>query len=163
MLRVDPLHTNFHHITGTQNIPYFIKCLAHQLSTTTGTQNIPYFITCLAYKYPPHFGHTEHTIFQHSSGTPAIHHISGTQNIPYFITYLAYQLSTALRAYRTYHISLHAWHTNYPPHYGHTDHIIFHHMSGTPTIHHITDTQNLPYFITCLAHQLSTTIRVHRT
>ena len=92
----------------------------------TGTQNIPYFIT---------------------SDTPTICHIRGTQNIPYFITCMAHQPSITLWAYRTYHISSLVWHTNLPSHYGHTEHTIFHHISGTPIIHHIMGIQNIPYFI----------------
>ena len=65
-------------------------------------------------------------IFHHSAGTPTIHHVFGTQNIPYFITCQAHQVSTTLQAHRTFHISSHVWHTNYPPHYGRTEHTIFH-------------------------------------
>ena len=130
------------HITGTQNIPYLIICLAHQQSTTLRAHS--------------------HTIFYHMSGTTIINHILDTQNIPYFIIYLARQLST-LRAHRSYHISSHVWNNNYLPHFWHTEHTIFHHLSGTPTVHHVSGTHNISYFISCLAHQLSTTLQAHKS
>ena len=97
------------------------------------------------------------------SGTLIIHHIACTQHIPYFIICLAHQLSTILEVQRTYNNSWHVRHNTYPSHYRYTEHTIFHHMSGTPTIHNITGTQNIYYLITYLEHQLSTTLQVHRT
>ena len=80
-----------------------------------------------------------------------------------------------LWVHRTYHILSHVWHITYQPCYGYTKntifhHIwhtnyppciwyttsIFHHMSGTPTIHHIMYTQN-----TLIFHHISGTPTIH--
>ena len=79
------------------------------------------------------------------------HHVSGIQ------------LSTTFWIHRIYHVLSHFWHTIYLPGYGYIEHSKFHHMSGTPIIHHITGTQNITYFITCLAHHLSTRLWVNRS
>ena len=89
-----------HHITGTENIPHFITCLAHQQFTTLQVQRT-YHISSHVWhtNYSPHYRYREHTTFYHMPGTPTIHYIAGTQN---------------------YHISSHVWYTNYPSHYCHT-------------------------------------------